>query len=55
MTDSLGTTSYDYDIHGRLVKVTDTNGKMLQYAYDPRGLVNKWYNRMAVQWPILGT
>ena len=41
MTDSLGTTSYEYDIHGRLVQVTDPNGNTLQYAYDPRGLLTQ--------------
>lgn len=41
MTDSLGTTFYEYDIHGRLVRITDPNRNTLQYAYDSSGLLTQ--------------
>jgi len=37
MTDSLGTTDYDYDAIGRLEKVTDANGFVIEYGYDKVG------------------
>ncbi len=41
MTDALGVTLYEYDIHGRVTKVTDPNKYSLQYKYDPRGLLSQ--------------
>ena len=34
MTDGLGTSSYQYDVLGRLTQTTDANGFTLQYQYD---------------------
>lgn len=41
VTDALGhTTSYDaYDSHGRLLQMTDPNGLVTTFTYDPRGNV----------------
>jgi RHS repeat-associated protein len=37
MTDPLGTTSYVYDLRGRLASVTDANGNTVGYEYDLAG------------------
>ena len=41
MKDSLGVTSYAYDIHGRLSKITDPNGNSVGYSYDPSGMLKR--------------
>lgn len=36
-TDARGTTTYAYDLLGRLVKQTHPDGSQLAWAYDPNG------------------
>jgi RHS repeat-associated protein len=37
MTDSIGTTAYDYDALNRLIKVNDPYSKVVEYTYDAAG------------------
>ena len=45
MSDGLGTTTWSYDNLGRLIAVTDPNGKTVKYGYDAAG------NRTGLTYP----